>query len=335
MAQPGPSTTAGPCAGHACDHCSVCRRGRCCRRDRPDYHLPALGDWQEPITGQLGVLASDGEKVQCHICGRWYRYLANHARLAHDLYADEYKALFGLNVTTGLVGPATQALQAAIARRVFHDHWTGEAGRTLGLEDRARYRKGRPQRLQAKLHPELKERQRQRGRERYERGEWRPPGFPPDASAKGVARFQELLQDPAYRAAYGKRIAEARGGRVTTTCVICGTPFETPRFLLAKGQSKVCHNRECFREVRRRYARDHNPYWNSTAYRESRARLSALPSVAFASLDELDRQLVQRHFALVGDEPLTYAALAEQLGISRSQVQRRIVATVAALLAAT
>jgi len=297
--------------------------------------LPTLGDWSEAIVGQLGVLATDGEKVQCHICGRWYRYLTNHARMAHDLYADEYKALFGLNVTTGLVGPATRELQAAIARRVFREHWTGEAGRTLGKEERTRYRTGQPHRLQSTLDPEVKERQRERGRQRYERGEWKPPGFPPEASAKGVARLRELMQDPDYRAAYRKKAAEARGGRVTTTCVICGTAFETHRFMLAKGLSKVCHNRDCFREVRRRYAQAHNPYWFSVAYRESKARLGALPAAAFAALDEQDRQLVQRHFALTGGEPLTYAALAEQLGMTRSQVQQRIVAAVAALLGAT
>ena len=116
MAKDLPVSAAGTCKGHVCDKCAVCRRGRCCRRDRPDYRLPELGDWREPTYGDLGVLATDDEKAQCHVCGRWYRYLANHARLALELNADEYKALFGLNMTTGLVGPATRELQQAIAR---------------------------------------------------------------------------------------------------------------------------------------------------------------------------------------------------------------------------
>jgi len=62
--------TEGPCQGHLCDNCSICRRGRCCRRDRPDYHLPEEGGWEGEIHGEMGVLTADDEKVQCHICGR-------------------------------------------------------------------------------------------------------------------------------------------------------------------------------------------------------------------------------------------------------------------------
>jgi len=237
--------TDGPCAGHACDQCSICRRGRCCRRDRPDYRLPTLGDWKEPIVGQLGVLATDGEKVRCHICGRYFRYLANHVWRTHDMWADQYRAFFGLNVTTGLVGPATRALQAQIARQVFHDYWDGEIARTLPIEQRNRYKKGRSHRLESKLHPELKEQQRERARQRHARGEWQVPGFPPEASSKGVARFRELMQDPEYRAEFSKKAVEARGARVQTTCVVCGISFETVAYVLRKGLSKTC-SKACF-----------------------------------------------------------------------------------------
>jgi hypothetical protein len=36
----------------------------------PFDQLPKLGDWDGPIHGQLGVLATDGDKVECHVCGR-------------------------------------------------------------------------------------------------------------------------------------------------------------------------------------------------------------------------------------------------------------------------
>lgn len=67
--------------------------------------LPALGDWDGPLYGALGTLATDGERVQCHICGRWYRFLANHVWRTHEVTADEYRALFGLAATHGLVAP--------------------------------------------------------------------------------------------------------------------------------------------------------------------------------------------------------------------------------------
>lgn len=57
---------------------------------------------------QYGVLASDGERVQCHICGRWYKGLGTHAWQAHGISADEYREEFGLKYTHGLVGENTK-----------------------------------------------------------------------------------------------------------------------------------------------------------------------------------------------------------------------------------
>lgn len=334
MAEEPPIAATGPCAGHVCDNCAVCRRGRCCRRDQPAYQLPALGDWKEPIHGQFGVLATDGEKVQCHICGRWYRSLATHARLVHDLYADEYKALFGLNVTTGLLGDATRALKADIARQAFREYWTGETGRTTTAEQRARYQRGRPQRQEARLHAEPKERQQERARRRYEQGLWTPRGFPAGAAAQGHEAHRQRLQDPEYRAAYSKKMSEAKGGRVQTTCAICGTPFEALRHRLQRGQDKVCGKRECASEVRRRALQTHNPYWQSAEYREKAAWLSVLPPAVFDVLPEGERELVQRHFGLEGGRPWTYAELAMRVRLSRWQVQRRITEALATLLGA-
>lgn len=51
----------------------------------------------------LGQLVSDnGEKVQCHICGRWFILLAPHLRWKHNLTPDEYREDFGLNRTQPL-----------------------------------------------------------------------------------------------------------------------------------------------------------------------------------------------------------------------------------------
>jgi hypothetical protein len=62
--------TAGPCRGQACDNCAVCRSGRCCRRDHPQYRLPAFGDWDGPIFGDWGRLTVEDDTAQCHCCGR-------------------------------------------------------------------------------------------------------------------------------------------------------------------------------------------------------------------------------------------------------------------------
>lgn len=95
--------TEGPCKGHACDNCNACKRGRCCRRDNPNYQLPKEGDWDGPIYGKIGVLyANSDETVQCHACGESWADVGAHARCTHNLTGAEYRAIFGLNNGTPL-----------------------------------------------------------------------------------------------------------------------------------------------------------------------------------------------------------------------------------------
>lgn len=94
--------TTGACEGHLCDNCKMCRSGTCCGRDHPDYRLPELGDWDGPVYGELGVLAGDGGQVECHCCGEWFESLVSHIR-RHNLLTREYKAIFGLSMSTPLI----------------------------------------------------------------------------------------------------------------------------------------------------------------------------------------------------------------------------------------
>lgn len=54
--------------------------------------------------GKFGVLSKEEGKVQCHICGKWYRLLGSHVVQKHKLLADEYREVFGLGYLTGLLG---------------------------------------------------------------------------------------------------------------------------------------------------------------------------------------------------------------------------------------
>src|SRR2546430_4055715 len=76
------------------------------RRLPPDPSAP--DEWDGPVHGEPGVLAvePDGGRVQCHACGRWFRFLASHVTQIHRLTADEYRAVFGLRTRTGLMSPA-------------------------------------------------------------------------------------------------------------------------------------------------------------------------------------------------------------------------------------
>lgn len=115
---PLPLATEGACDGHRCDDCTLCRRGRCCRRDDPDYRLPNLGDWDGPLHAPLGQLISDdgGDTLRCHACGTSWRKLGSHAWMTHDLTAAEYKAICGLPQKTALASAATRARHSKVAR---------------------------------------------------------------------------------------------------------------------------------------------------------------------------------------------------------------------------
>jgi hypothetical protein len=67
--------------------------------DEPEFH------------GTLGVLECDEfeDKLRCHLCGDWYRNLAQHVRLVHGLSAHEYREIAGLNRQTRLVSPGMRA----------------------------------------------------------------------------------------------------------------------------------------------------------------------------------------------------------------------------------
>lgn len=64
-----------------------------------------------------GFLADDGERVQCHECGRWFRALASHLTRAHGLSSEEYRALHGLPRTQSLTSSASQQLRHEIGVR--------------------------------------------------------------------------------------------------------------------------------------------------------------------------------------------------------------------------
>jgi predicted transcriptional regulator len=55
------------------------------------------------LPGGILDVDHDDDRVRCHRCSNWWRHLATHARLAHGLYAHEYRALAGLHPRQPLV----------------------------------------------------------------------------------------------------------------------------------------------------------------------------------------------------------------------------------------
>jgi len=149
--------------------------------------------------------------VRCNACGAWFEALGGHIRRAHQLLADEYKAMFGLNAGTGLVSPAVRQRQQEIAREVFGAFWSTDTARFRTPEQRSASSR-QPRRLQARIDPSNRQAWSERSRRRYAAGLWRPPGFSPEAARKGAARMRELMQNPSYRAAF---VAKNRAAHVT------------------------------------------------------------------------------------------------------------------------
>ena len=70
------------------------------------------------------VFSDDGERVQCHACGRWFRGLNGHLKM-HGLDAETYKEAYDLKRTASLWPPALADKQ----REAALERGQGEIGR--------------------------------------------------------------------------------------------------------------------------------------------------------------------------------------------------------------
>lgn len=229
-----------------------------------------LGDRGGLIHGQLGVLLTDGVKAQCHICGKWYKHLGNHVVLAHTLACDEYRVIFGLRASTGLIGPELRdkrqkrAKQSDILSNLEKAHIMGLGVGSFTFEQRSHYSRDRKVRLEQRLDPRFvseREKALKAAREAVQKykkegrlkGNPRWPGPPKEAGQRGRLKWKQLLQDPEYKATWAKKISEAHGGQEEVICVICGIVFRAPRWL----HRRVCST-PCLLELRRQNALKNN-----------------------------------------------------------------------------
>jgi len=349
-------TRAGACEDHPCDQCSRCRHMRCCLRDRPGYRLPELGEWDGPVHGSLGVLASVGAKVQCHICGALFDLLGVHVVRKHGLWPAEYRALFGLRAETGLAGPALKDFHRRNAKQKLGDYWSTNlpgSVTVLTAQQLSVLGRGRKMRLEARLDPNNQQARREAARrvgdllhERYAAGELGAPQ-PRDvraASKKGNDRRREHLRDPAYRAQFTRKISAARGHR-QFICDNCGAVFiRTPTW----SGSRVC-SEVCLQERKRQTTRTLRP----SARPEARAKISAavrqrgargaqyvriieglrsLDAAAFAGLSGRERAIVRYYYGLDGARPWALSELMRQFNLTEYRVTRVLKQTVAGLL---
>ena len=73
--------------------------------------------------GYQGVVMydDDEDKVQCHICGRWFSHLGKHVSSTHKMLAEDYKIEYGLSIGTAICGRSISSLRSKLGRKAFRE----------------------------------------------------------------------------------------------------------------------------------------------------------------------------------------------------------------------
>lgn len=126
--------------------------------------LPVQQEAGLPPRGAVSY-SEDGERIQCHVCGRWLGGLPSHISRAHDMTAAEYKEAYGLARGQSLWSPACaeKQRQAALARGL------GDVGRKAVEEFGAPgpRPKGIANRLSSRVNESKVRKGKYRGRDKY------------------------------------------------------------------------------------------------------------------------------------------------------------------------
>ncbi|MBA7698540.1 hypothetical protein ES703_107218 [subsurface metagenome] len=72
------------------------------------------------IYGDVGIVAYDPieDRLQCHLCGKWFRGLGVHVVVAHGWSADDYREEFSLNRQQALICEGTREKLSRINREL-------------------------------------------------------------------------------------------------------------------------------------------------------------------------------------------------------------------------
>ncbi len=98
--------------------------------DSPSGYIN-IGKWIPPFMpvkngqfGFMGILAEDVKsgKLQCHICGEWYKMLSTHVFAKHNLKQSKYQQKFGLLVSTCLQTMKIRKDRSDLMTKMRKDH---------------------------------------------------------------------------------------------------------------------------------------------------------------------------------------------------------------------
>lgn len=90
--------------------------------------------------GYIGVIMYDDkeDKVQCHICGKWFSYLGRHIYTKHGESVDNYKIRNGLHLQTPLCGVGFSRMRRDAVKDDFKNHKYSRPKPRNGLRNRKR-----------------------------------------------------------------------------------------------------------------------------------------------------------------------------------------------------
>lgn len=67
-------------------------------KNTSDKYIPILDEHGEPFYGEMGILEiNEDNKIQCHICGNYYKSLTTHLYGKHEVPPDVYELTFMLD----------------------------------------------------------------------------------------------------------------------------------------------------------------------------------------------------------------------------------------------
>lgn len=247
-----------------------------------------------PAYAPVGVVVRDGERVMCHLCGRWFRSVVAHLR-SHGWDHLAYRTAFGLQRGEPLEGVDTRSRRATAMRaRRAHDpvvragceigqQWVRSGALTKAAAEAAR---GRPQ-------PEQRRRKTLAAL----------AAIRPEARAAGSRRHAETrLRETAQAAA--ARLGFANIG-------------ELVRDRVAAGASLAAISREA--GLHKDWLSRHLSTVAPEVTTDSRHRQDArwLPTVRALGFPDVSTYLRDRHLT----RHHTVSAIAEEIGLPRAAVQ--------------
>ena len=82
--------------------------------------------------GELGTLQIENDRVQCHICGKWFIALGQHVYKKHNISCDEYRKIYGLNKTSVLCSTVFSEIQRSGQTGRLSQYWGSAPSAFLG-----------------------------------------------------------------------------------------------------------------------------------------------------------------------------------------------------------